>query len=98
MHDSSDVAKFQNEVLYGIEGTIDEDYSRFITHSDTMIVIGIATSPEISCELNQTENQLHFNFLASSISELNGTQQGSIWLENKECKNIADYCDNNLSC
>ena len=62
MHDISDVAKFQNKILHGTEEIIDEEHSHFITHSDTMIVIGIVSSPEISCELNQTENQSNFNF------------------------------------
>ena len=79
MHDVSDVAKFQqNKILHGTEEIIDEEYSHFITHSDTMIVTGIVTSPEISCELSQTDNQSHFNFLASLIIEFNGSQQGSV--------------------
>ena len=82
LHNISDVAKFQNDILHGIEVAVDEEHSHFITHSDTMTVIGIVTSPE-TCELNQTENQSNSNFLASSIIELNRPQWGSIWLKNK---------------
>ena len=62
MHHISDVAKFQNKILHGTDEIIDEEHSHFITHSDTMIVIGIVSTPEISCELNRTENQSNFNF------------------------------------
>ena len=59
MHHISDVAKFQNKILHGTDEIIDEEHSHFITHSDTMIV----TSPEISCELNQTFKSIELQLL-----------------------------------
>ena len=81
MHKISDVANFQHDILYRIEGAVDEEHSHFITHSDTMIVIGILTSPEISYEPNQTKNQSNLNFLANSVIALSRTQWGSVGLE-----------------